>query len=155
MDCDYLGNTILFTQVVVKNIKKQFFIKQIRLYNLTEVDLREAKQEMVKWQNIRNENVIAIRDYLFTAEAIFANTDVVEEEEEEQKENNDDLISMSSKQSNMSRMSRMSRGNSRMRRMGKNKDKGGETTDDDDVTSNSSKMSKMTGSKRNKGRMQR
>lgn len=154
MDCDYLGNTILFTQVVVKNIKKQFFIKQIRLYNLTEVDLREAKQEMVKWQNIRNENVIAIRDYLFTAEAIFANTDVVEEEEE-QKENNDDLISMSSKQSNMSRMSRMSRGNSRMRRMGKNKDKGGETTDDDDVTSNSSKMSKMTGSKRNKGRMQR
>ena len=45
---------------------------------------------------MRSENVIAIRDYLFTSEAKYANTDVVEEEEEE-KENNDDLVSMSSR----------------------------------------------------------
>ena len=136
--------------MVQKNIKKQFFIKQIRLYNLTEADLREAKAEMLKWTQLRSENVIPIRDYLFTAEALFANTDVVEEEEKE--DNNDDLISMSSKQSNMSKVSRMSRANSRMRRGGR-KDKGGETTDDDDVQSNSSKMTRN--SRQSKGRVKR
>ena len=79
------------------------------MVGLSEADLREAKVEMVKWMNIRSENVISIRDYLFTAEAVYANTDVVEEPEET-KENNDDLQSRcSSRQSNMSRVSRMSR----------------------------------------------
>ena len=100
----------------------------MRLTGLTEADLREAKSEMVKWQNIRNENVIHLRDYLFTAEAIYANTDVVEEEEKDP-ENNDDLVSRcSSRQSNMSRVSRMSR---------------------------ASNTSKMTRSRTNKGRLKR
>ena len=85
-----------------------------------------------------------IRDYLFTAEAVY-----LEEDSEPELDDAMSLASGGSKQSNMSKASRMSRSNTRFKRQGsrvsRNSKKEEEDDDNnDDLVSNSSKVSKAS-----------
>jgi hypothetical protein len=75
LECDHQNNQILFCNRVYKNkkghtIREQYYIKEIKIPNFPPEELAAAKEQIEKFKEVDHENVIPLKDFLFTADLL-------------------------------------------------------------------------------------